>query len=157
MRRLSQSYGAHPAHLVSLLASFVVAGYAAFRLLPQGALGVAVWFVGAAIVHDLVLLPAYAAVDRLVHGPRVERPEGPPKRLWANYVRVPLALSGLLLLVYFPAILRLSSGFEPTTTLSSDGYLWRWLAITAVLFALGGLAYVIRQRPGRSRGAIVPT
>ncbi|CAN5831983.1 hypothetical protein BH20ACT6_BH20ACT6_23440 [soil metagenome] len=150
MRRLLRSYGAHPLHLVSLLASFVVVGYAAWQLLPRNPVAITAWFVGAAIAHDLVLLPAYAAVDRLVHGRRVDRPEGTPPRPWANYVRVPLALSGLLLLVYSPSIFRLSGRFEPTSTLSSEGYLWRWLAISAVLFAVSCVGCVVRLRSARA-------
>ena len=146
MRRLAQTYGAHPLHLVSLLVSFAVAGYAAYQVLPSNPVGIAVWFVGAAVLHDLVLVPAYAAVDRLVQGRRADAGELGPGRPWVNYVRVPLALSGLLLLVFLPAILRRSSGFETTTTLSPDGYVWRWLAVSAVLFALSGLVYLARLR-----------
>ncbi len=150
MRRFAQTYGAHPAHLVSLLVSFLVAGYAALQVLPSNPVGIAVWFVGAAVLHDLVLVPAYVAVDRVLHGRRQEpAAAGATPRPWVNYVRVPLALSGLLLLVFSPAILRLSGGYETTTTLSADGYLWRWLAITVVLFAVAGAAYVAgsRRRP----------
>ncbi len=146
MRRLAQTYGAHPLHLVSLLVSFAVAGYAAYQVLPSNPVGIAVWFVGAAVLHDLVLIPAYALVDRLLHGRRRERSDPAVPRPWANHVRVPLALSALLLAVFLPAILRLSSGYESTTTLPADGYLWRWLVITAVLFALSGLAYLARLR-----------
>ena len=34
------------------------------RLLAGDWFGVALWFVGAALLHDLVLLPLYAAADR---------------------------------------------------------------------------------------------
>lgn len=146
MRRLGQSYGAHPLHLVSLLVSFAIAGYAAWQLLPTDPIGIGVWFIGAAVLHDFVLLPAYALLDRLVHGRRVDPTDPHTVRPWANYVRVPLALSGLLLLVFLPSILRLVSGFESTTTLSPDSYVWRWLIVSAVLFALSGLAYVARRR-----------
>jgi hypothetical protein len=140
--RLAQIYGAHPLHLVLLLLSFAVAGYAALQLFAADLVGVAVWFLGAAILHDLLVLPGYLLVDRLVRGgPHPSQQDG--ARPWVNYVRIPLGLSALLLLVFLPSILRLSDGFEATTTLSADGYAWRWLAISAVLFALSGLAYVV--------------
>ena len=142
MSRVAQIYGAHPLHLASLLLSFAVAGYAALQLFAADLIGVAVWFLGAAILHDLVVLPGYVLVDRLVRGGLyASQPSG--TRPWANYVRVPLALSALLLLVFLPSILRLSNGFESTTTLSPDGYAWRWLSISAVVFALSGLTYVV--------------
>lgn len=147
MGRLAQIYGAHPLHLVSLLLSFAVAGYAALQLFAADLIGVAVWFVGAAVLHDLVVLPGYLLVDRLVRGG--PHPAQPPPRPWANHVRIPLALSALLLLVFLPSILRLSDGFEATTTLSPDGYAWRWLVISAVLFALSGLAYLLSLVTGR--------
>lgn len=149
MGRLAQTYGAHPLHLVSLLLSFAVAGYAALQLFATNLVGVAVWFLGAAILHDLLVLPSYLLVDRLVRGG--PHPAPLDARPWANYVRIPLALSALLLLVFLPSILRLSDGFEATTTLSPDGYAWRWLAISAVLFALSGLAYVASLGRARRR------
>jgi hypothetical protein len=142
MGRLAQIYGAHPLHLVSLLLSFAVAGYAALQLFAADLIGVAVWFLGAAILHDLVVLPGYLLVDRLVRGgPQPAQPSS--SRPWTNHVRMPLALSALLLLVFLPSILRLSDGFEATTTLSPDGYAWRWLVISAALFALSGLAFLL--------------
>ncbi len=152
MHSFVQTYGAHPLHLVSLLVSFVVAGFATFQLLSSNALSVAVWFVGAAVLHDLVLLPAYAAVDRLVKGRHHDRIERSRPRPWANYVRVPLALSGMLLLMFLPAIFRLVEGYEATTGLSADGYAWRWLAVSAVLFVGAGLAYLVRGRQHAADG-----
>ena len=148
MGRVAQTYGAHPLHLVSLLLSFAVAGYAALQLFATNLVGVAVWFLGAAILHDLLVLPGYLLVDRLVRGgPRPAQPNR--ARPWANHVRIPLALSALLLLVFLPSILRLSDGFEATTTLSPDGYAWRWLVVSAALFTLSGVAYVLSL--GRAR------
>ncbi|MFD5704301.1 hypothetical protein ACFWJH_40635, partial [Streptomyces lasiicapitis] len=64
--RLRRWYGAGPLHLLLLLASFVLALYAGVRLLADDWFMVAVWFVGAALLHDLVLVPVYAAADRAV-------------------------------------------------------------------------------------------
>lgn len=57
-------YGASPLHLLLVLASFALAVYAGIRLLAGDTLGVIIWFVGAAMVHDLILLPLYSVTDR---------------------------------------------------------------------------------------------
>ena len=91
-----------PLQLLLLACSFALAGYAGVRLLADDWFGVALWFVGAAVVHDLVLLPLYAAADRaLVRAAdralvRSADTAGPPVRgARVMYVRVPAALSGL--------------------------------------------------------------
>jgi hypothetical protein len=67
---------------------------------------------------------------------------------WINYLRVPTALSGMLLLIWFPLIFRLPAGFHATTTLSPDPYLWHWLAVTGALFLLSAAALALRMRTG---------
>lgn len=64
MAAFRRRYGASPLHLLLVLASFALAAYAGVRLLKGDTLGVALWFVGAALLHDLVLLPFYAVTDR---------------------------------------------------------------------------------------------
>jgi hypothetical protein len=65
----------------------------------------------------------------------------------AVYVRVPATLSGLLLLVWFPLISgRGADHYESTTGLSADGFLTRWLLITALLFGVSALLLVLRLR-----------
>jgi hypothetical protein len=78
-----------------------------------------------------------------------------PAAPWINYVRVPAALSGLLLLVWFPLILRLQSPYHASTTLSADPYLWHWLAVTGALFLLSAVAFAVRLRR-QSRTAAPP-
>ena len=68
-----------------------------------------------------------------------------PETSAVNYVRVPALVSGLLLLVFFPAISGKGEGaFHGVSGLDYDGYLARWLLITAALFALSGAAYLLR-------------
>jgi hypothetical protein len=62
-----------------------------------------------------------------------------------------VVLSGLLLLIWFPLILRLPARFPATTTLSLDPYLWHWLAVTGALFLLSALALAVRLRAARPR------
>jgi len=149
MRRFRAWYGANPLHLLALLVSFTVAGYAAARLVPDHPLGVAVWFVGAAVAHDLVLLPLYAVVDAsMVRTSR--RPTRLPPVPWLNHVRVPMLLSGLLLLVYLPSVLQLSGIYRPVTALDPGRFLESWLGVTAGLFVVSAVAYAVRLRRYRS-------
>ncbi|MEU8438495.1 hypothetical protein AB0F18_37525 [Streptomyces sp. NPDC029216] len=141
---LRRRYGASPLHLLLVLASFALACYAGLRLLAGDTLGVAVWFVGAALLHDLVLLPLYAVTDLAVqrvlgHG---RREVGP--RAGVNHVRVPVFVSGVLLLVYWPLVLRQAGHYTVTTGLPADVFLGRWLLITACLFAASAAALAVR-------------
>ena len=139
MTKLRDWYGANPLHLLGLLASFALAGYAALRLLPVDFLGVAVWFAGGVVLHDLVLLPLYSLVDRSVA--RVL-----PDRVRLNYIRVPLVLSGLMFLVFFPTILGLAGDLESTIGHAPAPFLLNWLLVSAVLFACSGALLVLRLR-----------
>jgi hypothetical protein len=154
MRRQLRWYGASPLHLLALLACFGLAGYAAARLVSSRPLAVVVWFAGAAIGHDLVLVPLYSLADRSAAAALRHRAPQLPAAPWVNYVRVPAALSGLLLLVWFPLILRLRSPYHASTTLSADPYAWHWLAVTGTLFLLSAIAFALRLR-SRSRAAAV--
>jgi hypothetical protein len=151
-----------PLQLLLLACSFALAGYAGVRLLADDWFGVALWFVGAAVVHDLVLLPLYAAADRaLVRAADPAGPRGdtaghrapaaatppPARRARVMYVRVPAALSGLLLLVWFPLISgRVADRYASATGMSGGGFLGRWLLITALLFGGSALLLVLRAR-----------
>ncbi|MGH3392930.1 MAG: hypothetical protein ACRDOO_29030 [Actinomadura sp.] len=165
-RWVAVRYGADPLHLLALLACFALAGYAAGRVVVAGIwVGFAIWFVGAAVIHDLLLYPLYALADvaaqrspwrRRAHQPTQGRPRGAvPWPPWINYLRVPLALSGLLLLVWFPLILRRAAErYRASVGLDPSPYLGRWLLVTGVLFAGSALAYALRLRRSRAgRGA----
>ncbi|MFE2377783.1 hypothetical protein [Streptomyces sp. NPDC059398] len=198
MSRFSRRYGAHPVHLLVMACCFTVAGYAAVELLRERPVVVAVWFIGAALLHDLVLLPVYSAADRTAQAalpPRGRRPvwrggaegsagagaehpvghggatrvgaERPEQRggatrvagvgtraagtRWILYLRAPVALSALLLLVWFPLILRRSAPYHQDTGLSDRVYLDRWLLITAGLFAASALAALATAARRRRR------
>jgi hypothetical protein len=146
MRRLLRWYGATPLHLLALLACFGLAGYAAARLVSSRPLAVIVWFAGAAIGHDLLLMPLYSLADRSAAVVLRHREPHLPAAPWINYLRVPAALSSLLLLVWFPLILRLRSPYHASTTLSADPYAWHWLAVTGTLFLLSAVAFALRLR-----------
>jgi len=99
-------YGSSPLHLLALIACFALSAYAALQVSGNPAVvRIGLWFLGAVIAHDLVLFPLYALADRCLTGLRGRRP-ATPARGTVNYLRVPALLSGLLLLVFFPLILR---------------------------------------------------
>jgi hypothetical protein len=144
-------YGAGPLHLLTLIGCLTLGGYAADKLLPGNPAGILAWLAGAVIGHDLVLMPLYTLADRSVTEIFRHRPPRLPAIGWINYLRVPAALSGILLLIWFPLIFRLPARFPDTTTLPLDPYLWHWLAVTGVLFLLSAIALAIRLRPRRQR------
>jgi hypothetical protein len=152
-------YGASPLHLLAHLAAFAICAFALAQIIDGGAVvNFAVWFGGAALLHDLVFLPLYSLLDGVAHGwtrrahrhapPALRHPDVPI----INHVRVPSLLSGLLLLVYFPLILGPAGRtyFEATGH-HLHGYLRNWLLITAVLFGGSALLYAVRvRRRGRT-------
>src|ERR1700758_5594160 len=117
MRRFLRWYGASPLHLLTMLGCFALAGYAAAELLPANAVGIPVWFVAAVIGHDLILMPLYTLADRSALTVFRHRKPNLPAVRWINYLRVPVALSGMLLLIWFPLIFQLPTRFPDTTTL----------------------------------------
>jgi hypothetical protein len=148
-------YGASPWHLAGHVAALAVAAYALSRVLDprfSRGLNVVVWLVGAAIAHDLVLVPAYSALDALAR--RCVAGRGARSGVSAlNHLRFPAAISGALLLVYFPLVFAKADGnYVRATGHHVSGFGARWLAITGGLFALSGLAYVVRARRARARG-----
>ncbi|OIJ85762.1 hypothetical protein BIV25_43070 [Streptomyces sp. MUSC 14] len=152
MARIVRWYGSGPLHLLVLVASFALTGYAMVRLFAVRPWEVAIWFVGAAILHDLILLPLYSLADLSALSVLRHRAADGPRLPWINHLRVPAFLSGLLLLVWFPLVLRLAVPYPGDTALSDSVYLGRWLAITGVLFAASAVAYAMKLRRLRRAG-----
>ncbi len=140
MSRFRALYGSGPIHLLALLASLAISGYAASRLAQLDTRwDILLWFIGAIALHDFVLFPLYTGLDRLAGGRRLGG--------GVNYVRVPVLLSLLLLLLFLPLILTLSPGpYESATGLQPESYLRNWLAVSAVLFLAAGVAYALHAR-----------
>jgi Na+/melibiose symporter-like transporter len=144
MSAFRNRYGSSPLHLLGHLAAFAVAVWAVGQILDGGTVvNWIAWFFGAALLHDLVLLPFYSLLDRILglsarHGSR-------RRAALRNHVRAPAAISGVLLLVYFPLILGLSStNYRNDTGHSLSGYTRNWLLITAGLFVASALVYAVR-------------
>jgi hypothetical protein len=162
IRRIRHWYGANPLHLIALIAAFALAGYAVDAVAAAGQLpGFVLWFAVAIVGHDLLLFPLYSIADLSVRRllPRwATRPAGPAgyagraaaapaKPPFLNHIRVPAGLSLLLLMVWFPLILGLSSAnYHKASGLSTDPYLPRWLAITGVAFLISAVSYALRLR-----------
>ena len=154
MSRLRRRYGATPIHLLAHGAALALAAYALLQIVDtRGAANIAVWLAGAVIAHDLVLLPLYSGLDRAARRLTAGR-----RSSAVNYLRVPVGLSALLLLVHFPVISgRGGRAYQAVSGMAFEGYLERWLLITAVLFAGSGLLLVLAsRRPTRDNGAATP-
>ncbi|HET6965590.1 MAG TPA: hypothetical protein VFH58_12515 [Acidimicrobiales bacterium] len=147
MRRLTRLYGAGPGHAVLMVGGFAFAGYLASRIVRASHPGwIAIWLAGAIVAHDLVLFPLYTLADRLYISRRGRRPGRPPGVPWRNHVRVPVVLAGLMLLITFPLVFRLSEpNYVVATGLHTSVYLGRWLAVSGAGFALSAVVYGARR------------
>ena len=146
MRRL---YGAGVAHAAVMIVSFVLAG-AAVLTLGVDALwnsdrwwqSIAVWFVGAAVLHDLVLYPLYSLADRATRPTRHWTVRQVPVR---QHIRVPALGAALTLLVFFPGILNTDdTAIVAATGMNRDPYLERWLWVVAALVATSVVVFLVR-------------
>ena len=144
MSRFRRRYGASPLHALAHLAAFALAGFALLQLVDVRAAGnVLVWFIGAVVLHDFLLLPFYSALDRAAQaaGGRA-----------VNHLRVPVGLSALLLLVSFPLILgRSTAKLEQVSGAPAADYLARWLVITVALCAGSAALYLVRSRSAAAK------
>ncbi|MEV4198388.1 hypothetical protein [Micromonospora globbae] len=156
LARLRAAYGAGPRHLLVLLLCFAVTGWVALRVSGEATWGrMLLWFVGAVIVHDLVLFPVYATADRALRGVLGvrTRPAGDgdtepdPRRLaLLNHVRVPALASALLFLVFLPGLLGWGADtYRAATAQERTPFLLRWLAVSGVLFLLSALLWLLRR------------
>jgi hypothetical protein len=157
MTGLKHLYGADPLHLLSLLGGFALVGYVisilGIRQLWDSRVwwhSILVWFVGAIVVHDLVLFPLYAVADRsLGAGWRAitgRLPAKAPRVSPINYIRVPILACGLLFLMFFPGIIEQGKRtYHGSTGLTQSPFLGRWLLISAALFGLSAVAYTVRS------------
>jgi hypothetical protein len=156
VNRFRRGYGAHPAHLLVLLAAFALVGYCVFvlgwdtlwnRRVWWQAIGV--WFAAAIVAHDLVLFPLYALADRVLAA-AAERTRLPVSPL--NYLRVPLLGIGLSFLLFFPGIVEQgATTYHAATGGTQHPFLMRWLLLSAALLAASAALYAIRCLVARRR------
>ena len=164
---LRRHYGAGPFHLAGAVGCLAVAGYAVTRVLGQsGWLAIFLWFVACIVLHDLIGWPIYTAADsfltRYQHrraltmaaAPTGTARSGPDGRTvpWVNHVRFPVVISGLLLVMFFPLVLRSSNNtYESLVGYNEDAYLTNWLVVTALLCVVSVVLYVARLALARHR------
>lgn len=143
--RFSALYGGSPIHLLAHLILLPLALWALLGMLDlQPLTNVVLWLLGAIVLHDFVLLPFYSALDRTA---RVATAR--PRVSAVNYLRVPAAISALLLVVYWGVISGRGEGaYTRVSGLEYEGYLGRWLLVSAALFAVSTVLYLLRLRSG---------
>jgi hypothetical protein len=142
---IPRRYGASAWHLAGHLAYFALAAYVLARLLDRpSAANIVLWLVAAILLHDLVALPLYTLLDRLLW-------RAAPRRL-AAALRTAAVLAGFTLLVFFPPVLGLNARtFARVAGYAPSGYAARWIALAAgiALVCLAVAAIRRRRPPGR--------
>jgi hypothetical protein len=124
--------------LLAYLALLPLCAWALLEILEgRSAERIAIWLVAAVVVHDLVALPLYSGADRAAQS---------VLRGAVNYVRIPAALSLLMLVVFWATIAGKGEGaYRATSGETFHGYATRWLLVSAALFAGAGLLYLLRR------------
>ena len=137
---MRRAYGSSPLHLLAHLAALALAAWAVGQILDaRAAWNVVAWMVAAVLLHDALLWPLYTTLDRAA------RSIVPRRAL--NHLRVPVALSALMFLAAFPAILEVrEQNYERVSGRGFDGHLERWLLVSGLLFAGSGLLLALRAR-----------
>jgi hypothetical protein len=141
--RAGRLYGASPLHLLAHLALLPLCAWALLEVLGgRAASNIALWLVASVVAVDLVVLPLYSALDRA--GRSIARGA-------INYVRVPVALSLLMLVVFWGTIGERGEGaYRAASGLEYEGHAGRWLLVSAALFAASGAIYLLRRGGSRS-------
>ena len=140
-------YGASPLHLGAHLLGFAIAAFALDKIFSGGDVGeLLIWYLGFAIAHDLIFVPAYTGLDRLFRAiiARLRLPTRSSVPV-INHVRAPALISGLLLIIYLPLISgRSEQGYFALAGNDLTDYGRNWLLVTALLFLGSALIYAAR-------------
>lgn len=130
---------------LAVLVAFGIAIERTFDVSSTDRSDLVIWMLAGAILHDAIFLPAYALTDLAT---RIGLQENALRRVPViNHVRFPVAVSGALLLVYWPSMLD-DDAEANFTRVSGRGYahdpLEAWLWITAGLLAISLVVYLVR-------------
>ncbi|WAC91276.1 hypothetical protein [Mycobacterium sp. Aquia_213] len=158
--RFAAVYGSHPLHLLTMLSGFALMGYILATFKPATLWNpgtwwqsIAVWFAAAVVVHDLLFFPLYALADRVL-SVRRHSGRGRPKVLARNYIRVPALGAGLTLLIFLPGIIEQGGPtYLAATGQTQQPFLGRWLLLTAAMFGMSAICYMIRLVAARRRAS----
>jgi hypothetical protein len=146
MALLRRRYGASPVHLLAHLVLLPLAVWAAWHALrSRGGRDVAEWFLAALVLHDLVGLPLYSALDRVAQRARLR---GVPV---VNHLRFVAVVAGSSFLGFFPLILNNAGGsLHYLSGVTPSGYLARWLLLVAGTAVASAVVLAIRlaRAPG---------
>jgi hypothetical protein len=156
LRAFRRRYGASPLHLLGHVAALAIAAFAFDRIFSGGDVKeLVLWYVGFVILHDLIFVPSYTGLDRLFRSALARLPASTRTGIPViNHVRAPALISGLLLIIYFPLISRLSDAdYFALSGHHLVHYLRNWLLITAALFLGSGIVYALRVLRARVRPA----
>ena len=144
MRALRRAYGSGPLHFLAVAVCLVVSGYALVRIAGSAMpVAIGVWFLAALLAHDFVFYPAYTVLDRAAGRALGRRHTGRPS--WANFVRVPVLITGLVFMIWFPLILGLNAKtYRDASGLGTNRFLGRFLVFAAVVFVCSAILYALR-------------
>ncbi|WNG93494.1 hypothetical protein [Mycobacterium sp. ITM-2016-00318] len=153
LERFRSVYGSSPLHLLTLIAGFALFGYVLATVKPVTLWNpnawwqsILVWFAAAIVAHDLVLFPLYAFVDRILFAGSRIRPRTDKSISALNHVRIPALGAALTLLVFLPGIIEQGGlAYRAATGQTQDGFLSRWLLLTAAMFAVSAVVYALRS------------
>ena len=108
LARQRHRYGASAWHLTGHLVALAVVAFALSRIAAGTSIAIVIaLYVGLVVGHDLILLPVYSGLDRLVRALLSHLPVRGRARVPAiNHLRAPALISGLLLVIYAPLDLR---------------------------------------------------
>lgn len=163
------TYGSHPFHLLLLLVAAAFAGYAVWHWLEAPTpVRLIVWFATAVVGHDLIAFPLYSGLNQLLMRLVVGKDPGPVISRWRraaiNHVRAPVIASILLLIMWYPIILKRSdAAYFRASGQHQDRGLANWLLVAGILFAaslvvfLGRLTYAAVRSSGAAPMAVPPT
>lgn len=162
-----KAYGAHPAHLLLLIAAASIAGWAVLQWLHAPTpVRLLVWFGAAVLGHDVIAFPIYTGLDRLLVRVIAGKSASDAaatisrwRRAAINHIRFPVLLSGLLLLMWYPIIFKRSDGvYFAASGQHQSRYLGNYLLAVALLFGGSLLIFLLRlaRAAGRSRNDASP-
>ncbi len=148
-----RAYGESPLHLLGQLVAFAIAIYAFKQIIDVAStdnLNFFIWALAGALIHDIVFVPIYLVLD-LVMRLGVQDHALRDLRV-VNHIRVPVVVSGVLLLSTFSLILgKNQANFVRTAGVEQPDFLARWALVTAGVFLLSALVYAVRMRVAAGR------